>query len=171
MFAVYLGPRLNARFAIGRRAQSTRVPRPLHFPLVDQLDRRFEERAYKLALFQLLIEYYEEYTRDGLDSQVSTYDDRGIYTESAEAKTVEEWFDEHYDVLGADDGTRLKTSDIHKTLAENGYKGSSKSVGQWMRRYFKITPVSRNQWQFGHASVHLVNRSNTPHWVCIAPKS
>ena len=151
-------------------AGDPRLGQPLVFLKVEQLERRFEQRGYKIALLRLLYEFYQEYERDGLAPLGSQYDDRSIYAEAEEAKTNEQWFNEYFDVLDADDGTRLTTRDIHQTLKANGYPHSEPTLAPWLNRYFQVR-TNGNGWAFGHASVKKVNHQNRKVlWVCIAHK-
>ena len=151
-------------------AGDPRLGQPLVFPKVEQLERRFEQRGYKIALLRLLYESYQEYVRDGVAPLGSQYDNRSIYAEAEEAKTNEQWFDEYIDVLDADDGTRLTTRDIHQTLKANGYPHSEPTLAPWLNRYFQVR-TNGNGWTFGHASVKKVNHQNRhTFWVCIAHK-
>jgi phage/plasmid-associated DNA primase len=138
-------------------------PAPNVFPKIDGLDERFAQRPYRLALFNVLREYYVEYERDGLDKrngqpQRSAFDRRDIY-EEAHGRTDAEWFDAYFDVASVDDGTRLRLRDIHATLREHEYPGSEKHLSSWMRMHFA-----------GHASVKTVDHSGVKKWVCIVPK-
>eukprot|EP00966_Prymnesium_polylepis_P326580 7382498-Prymnesium_polylepis.1 len=78
-------------------AGDPRLDQPLVFPKVEQLERHFEQRGYKIALLRLLHEFYQEYVRDGVAPLGSQYDDRSIYAEAEEAKTNEQWFDEYFE--------------------------------------------------------------------------
>ena len=146
-------------------------PQPNVFLKIDQVHERFEQRAYKIALFRILVEDYQEYQAHPLSvSLQSAYDRRDLY-EEADAKTDLEWFDEHFDVLTVDDPTqRLTTRDIRATLTAAGYQASEKHLGGWMAQHFQVRRIDRRTRAFGHASVRQVNHGGTWHWVCIAPK-
>ena len=75
-------------------------------------------------------------------------------------------------VLGADDGTRLTTREIHETLKSHRYPHSEQTLAAWLNRHFQVRATGRNQWAFGHASVKKVNHQNRQIlWVCIAHKA
>ena len=143
---------------------------PLHFAMIEQLDRRFEQRPYKIALFRLLVDYYQEYENDGLDSQQTLYDRRSLYTEADEARTEHDVFYAHFEVLAADDGiTRLGTREIHSTLKnEGGYQHSERHLANWLLQHFK---VNRSANTYGHASVRQVKSNGAYKWVCIIRKA
>ena len=152
-------------------AGDPRIGEPLVFPKVEQLEQRFEQRGYKIALLRLLYEYYQEYVRDGLAPLGSQYDNRSIYAEAEEAKTNEQWFDESFDVLDADDGTRLTNLAIHQTLRSRDYPHSKEALGAWLNQRFQVGRDNTGHWTFGHASVKKVNHQNrATFWVCIKSK-
>ena len=136
-------------------------PQALHYPLIDLLQERFTQRKYRMALFKVLVEFFEEFQRDGLDSQQSDHALGDLWREE-HGRTDQEWFDEYFEVLDQERraaSDRLKTGDIHATLRQNGYAHSSKHLGQWLKRRFR-----------GHATVTTVNHHGVPRWVCIDRK-
>ena len=86
--------------------------------------------------------------------------------------TDEQWFDEYFEVLDADDGTRLTTRTIHETLKANGFPHSEQTLAAWLNRHFQVRANGNGGWTFGHASVKKVNHQNRhTFWVCIALKA
>jgi len=144
---------------------------PLFFQKEDRVHLQFEQRAFKIALLRLLGRHYREYQQHPLAVSLgSAYDQRHAYEQREEAKTDLEWFEEHFDVLDADDGTRLKTSKIHETLKKHRYPHTNTHLGAWMCRHFKVRRVGKRQVTYGHASVFQQNHSGTWVWACIKAK-
>jgi hypothetical protein len=114
------------------------------YPKIADLQDRFTQRAWKIALLLLLNGYYQEYLRDGLDMctiagakvpQKSAYDLRSIYEEDA-GKTDQQCFDECFRVLPADQddpSRRYGRDEIYKELASKAeYKKQPKDVSLFM---------------------------------------
>jgi transposase-like protein len=85
--------------------------------------------------------------------------------QAPEAQIETQWFDAHFKVLENDDGTRLGTRDIYKTLTSHGYPHHEKRLGIWLQKYFR---VNRVDGIFGHMSVRQESRGKAWLWVCIA---
>ena len=129
----------------------------LFYAKVADLHARFAQRDYRLALFHVLREYYDEYEGDGLDSQQTPHDLRSIYQEE-HGRTDQEFFDACFVVVDQDGGERLTTGAIHDALKDQGYAKSKKALGAWLKSRFHE-----------HASVRVVHHSGVLKWVCIEP--
>jgi len=137
-------------------AGDIRLGQPLVFEKVPNLQHRFRERKYKIALFQILVDYYQEYQQHGLNSQKSKYDLRSIY-EGEHGKTDQQWFDEFFEITGRIDGKKSPTrgvhkkrrKDIHERLQRGGYKLSAKKFNVWLQPFLD------------KANVRKVNKSGT----------
>eukprot|EP00966_Prymnesium_polylepis_P130682 3023005-Prymnesium_polylepis.1 len=119
-----------------------RLGQPRVFQKVPSLQDRFHERKYKLALFQILVDYYEEYKRDGLNSQQSQFDLRRIYLDE-HGRTDKQWFEEYFEITGKTDGQSSPTRGVHKKRLKDihgalrGYKQSAKKLNIWLKPFLE----------------------------------
>ena len=89
---------------------------------------------------------------------------RWFAADASVTATDQEWFDEYFEVLGQDErqevlgqDVRLKTSDIHSTLCENGYPHSSTHLCMWMMGFTYLRGYGRSNQ--GEVNVRRRSRS------------
>ena len=129
---------------------------------IDDVQSRFTQRKYKLALFAVLIEYYDLYKQNpDIDTVRSGYDMRDKY----EVKSDAEFFDACFDVLpsGFERPVRFSDRELYDTLRKKtDYDRSYRDFQGW---------VSANLGKKGkYKHMETRNHSGTKKWTHLALK-
>ena len=137
------------------------------FPRDDNLVNLFKERPYKLALFDLLVDHYDDYLQNGFSSEPpSQYDMRSIY-EQEHGKTTAEFFNDHFIESRDDLNNPRLTRDLLRILELNGYTESEKNFASFM----KIKYGDRNNAIWKHEFVkQKKHNKGSWKWVGIGDK-
>jgi hypothetical protein len=146
------------------------------FPRDDNLVNLFKKRPYKLALFDLLVDHYDDYLQNGFGSEPpSQYDMRSIYEEehgktthgkTTHGKTTAEFFNDHFIESRDDLNNPRLTRDLHRILELNGYTESEKNFGTFM----KIKYGDRINQNWKHEFIKQVKKGGSWKWVGIGDK-
>ena len=140
------------------------------FPRDDNLVNLFKERPYKLALFVLLVDYYDDYLQNGFGSESpSRYDMRSIY-EQKHGKTTAEFFNDHFIESRDDLNNPRLTRDLLCILELDGYNESEKSFGTFMKIKYGNRADSRGPAIWKHEFVKQVKKGGSWKWVGIGDK-
>ncbi len=106
---------------------------------IPDLQNRFEQRNYKLALLKLLAQYYSEYCEEGLQSLHSEYSLKALYTQ--EHPSIEDRFDLCFEV---DKYEKVTAARIYQVMQLHGYKESKKKLTIWLDEHFKGNALVRS---------------------------
>ena len=111
------------------------VGKPLVFDQIDNLQDKFKQRPYKIALFNILCEYGLKYMNEGLVTTPSQYDRTNLYTDppASETKEAQHYFDLAFEITG-DHKDRYTPTEILTAMKEKGYATSAtvETLGRWL---------------------------------------
>ena len=105
---------------------------------VPELESGFKQREYKLALLDVLRDYYMHYVRHGLPALLSEYSLSRIYRE--DNPTIYELIESLFDY---EEGAKITAKQVFSVMRAHGYKESQKKLTLTMQDHFKDHKIVR----------------------------